>query len=94
MVATVGNAVLGLFAGTVTGVIMESMGFDIEAIRRVATIAGFIVGMPVSFFAFRWAAKSYILPAMTPTLLPSESQEPVNVPSVPPVEPYRPPTRE
>lgn len=53
-------------------------------------LIGFVIGMPISFFAFRWTIISFIIPALQQGSAPGAeyTNEP---PELPPVGPYEPP---
>ena len=75
VVALVGGFFVGMAVGFVLGVIMGASGTPLDTIKNVCGIAGFIVGMPVSFFSYKWSVTTYILPQVQESLKRSAPQE-------------------
>lgn len=90
LVVTVGGAIAGAVAGGIVGVIMTAMGIKGLAITYGGVLIGFLIGMPISFFTFRWTISSFIIPTLQQGESPvaGYTNEP---PEIPPVGPYEPP---
>lgn len=88
LVATLGGALGGIIAGGILGALLTAAGMGAETLRLGGMIAGFIVGMPISFFCFRWSIQRFIEPALRDL---GHQEITLSPPSVPPVGPYEPP---
>ena len=64
LIATVGGAVAGGLLGGVVGAVMGANGMPKGHIVLVTAILGFVVGLPISFFTFRWTVRTYIVEPM------------------------------
>jgi len=62
--ATVAGAIIGGVAGGLLAVI----GVGQNLIRIVAGVLGFLVGMPISYFCFRFAVSKFLLPKIPSTV--------------------------
>jgi len=51
--SVIGGFVVGAVAGFVLGLILGMSGVDIQTIKIVCAISGFIIGVPLSYFLFR-----------------------------------------
>jgi hypothetical protein len=93
LVATVGGAIAGAVAGGILGMIMAMMGAKGQVITYGGALIGFLVGMPISFFTFRWTITSFIIPALQEGEASGagHTNEP---PELPPVGPYEPPRQD
>jgi ABC-type uncharacterized transport system permease subunit len=67
LVSTLVGAGVGMLVGAIVGAVMGFMGFDFQAAQDLRTlqiasgVAGFLVGLPISFVVFRWAVMKYLL---------------------------------
>ena len=61
LVATVGGGIVGMVVGAVVGGVLGAVGVPIGTISIVCTVAGLIVGIPISFFTFKWSVSKYIV---------------------------------
>jgi hypothetical protein len=55
LVSTVGGAVAGAITGGILGFLLGAAGLGSDAIGWATGAAGFIVALPISYGAFRWA---------------------------------------
>ncbi|MEQ1935537.1 MAG: hypothetical protein ABL962_16885 [Fimbriimonadaceae bacterium] len=62
LIATVTGLVIGMFQGAILGAALSIAGFDLHTVRTTCGITGFIVGVLISFFVFRWIIRTQILP--------------------------------
>lgn len=74
LIATIGGAVAGGILGVVGGGVMGAGAVPMDRIILVCKILGFLAGMPISFFTFRWSVRTYIVEPM----LESAAQPPVS----------------
>jgi hypothetical protein len=44
--------------GVASGAVMGANGVPMDRIVRVTAIVGFLAGVPISFFTFRWAVRT------------------------------------
>jgi hypothetical protein len=88
LLATLGGFIAGALIGLIFGVALAAAELGRDVITSVSTIAGFIVGMPISFFCFRWSIQRFIEPALRDL---GHQEITLSPPSVPPVGPYEPP---
>ena len=93
MVATLGGALAGGLLGGILGFLLATAGVATTTIGFIGTVAGFIIGLPISFFTFRWSVRRFILPSLSPTGPPTSREGEGNIPSLPPVGPYEAPRR-
>ena len=61
LVATIGGGILGMVFGAVLGGILGAAGVSVGTIGIVSLIAGTVIGIPISFFTFRWSVGKYIV---------------------------------
>ena len=93
LVATLGGAVAGGLLGGILGFALGMAGVPVQTINVIGTIAGFIIGLPISFFTFKWSVRWFILPNLAPPGPPvSEDLERTGT-SLPPVGPYEAPRK-
>lgn len=66
IVVTVGGFLIGAFFGGIAGFILAFLNSDnpnIVAENQIYfTMGGYILGVPISYLAFRWTVSSYIVP--------------------------------
>lgn len=79
LIATVGGGLIGGVVGGILGMVLGFAQVELGTIKLVGGVAGFIIGVPVSYFTFRWVVSEFIVKPLTSTLPP--------VPPAPPVEP-------
>ena len=75
------SSVLGVLAGAAAGFVVGfTLGLlghvDLDSIRLACGAAGFITGLPVSFFVFQWVVNRFVAPNVWPPALAHE-QNPV-----------------
>ncbi|WP_372016419.1 hypothetical protein [Pseudoxanthomonas sp. 10H] len=61
LIATVGGGLIGMVMGAIGGIVMGSMGMPVVQIGLVTGALGFIIGIPISFFSFRWSVARFIV---------------------------------
>ena len=62
VLTTVAGSFLGGFVmGLVVGIVFGVLGYSPEQVAGVARVFGFILGLVVSFLAFQWSVKKYIV---------------------------------
>lgn len=61
LLTTLIGALLGGVLGVAMGAILGSLGVSLLTIQAASGIAGFVVGIPISFFSFKWAVRKYIV---------------------------------
>jgi len=54
--------VVGAAIGFVVGFTLSISGVDIEVIKSISRVLGFMVGLPISYVCFRWSITRFILP--------------------------------
>lgn len=75
LIATVGGAIAGGLLGVVGGGVMGASGVPMERIIQISRILGFLAGVPISFFTFRWSVRTYIVDPMRESAIPPNSLE-------------------
>ncbi len=75
LVATLSGAIAGGLLGIVNGAVMGASGVALERIVLISKIVGFVVGIPISFFTFRWSVRTYII---DPMMLHAAEPPPMN----------------
>ncbi len=78
LIATIGGMVIGGIIGFFIGAAMGVAGMDLGLIKIVCGVAGFLVGIPLSYFTFRWAVAEFIVKDLTapPPAAATASAEP------------------
>lgn len=61
LVATIGGGILGMVFGAILGGILGAAGVSVGIIGIVSFIAGMVIGIPISFFTFKWSVSKYIV---------------------------------
>lgn len=62
VIATIGGLAAGMGIGLVLGLVLAVMGFgDPAGNEFIYQAAGWLVGLPISYFAFRWAVREYVV---------------------------------
>jgi hypothetical protein len=59
--AAVGGGLAGAIAGGILGAILGAAGASIESIKLAGGIAGFFVGLPISYFSFRFFVSRWLI---------------------------------
>jgi mannitol-specific phosphotransferase system IIBC component len=84
LVATIGGAVVGGVLGAIIGAILGLNQVPLERIPIITGAVGFLIGIPISFFTFRWAVRTWIVepllrsrPLPLPPLPPSQITKPL-----------------
>jgi ABC-type uncharacterized transport system permease subunit len=54
----------GMVIGFVLGAILGIAGASLETIQVVCAIAGFVLGLAISYLIFRWVVDRFIVPAI------------------------------
>ncbi len=65
VLATIGGMIVGAVLGMVFGGIMGGMGVSLKLIRIVTAMLGFLAGLPISYFSFRFCVTRFLLPKVT-----------------------------
>jgi len=61
LIATIGGAIAGGICGGILGAILAVAGVGIGVIKIAGAVTGFLIGMPISYFTFRWVVGEYIV---------------------------------
>ena len=69
--ATVGGFVAGLVVGVILGFSLRAAGASPETAKILCAIAGFIAGLPVSYFFFKMFVSKFLIARLTYTTAPS-----------------------
>ncbi len=64
IVATIGGSLVGAVFGAIIGYTLGTLGYEIGTIKITARVLGFCVGMPISYFCFKWSVGTYMLPQL------------------------------
>lgn len=62
LAATLAGFAVGALQGAVIGGALGMVGFPLERIKLVTGLTGFVCGLIVAFFIFRWSIQKFILP--------------------------------
>ncbi|UCE99946.1 MAG: hypothetical protein JSV82_02450, partial [Planctomycetota bacterium] len=62
LVSATAGFLLGALAGGLIGGILGAAGIEVGIIKLIAGVAGFILGLPVSYICYRWTVSKFILP--------------------------------
>lgn len=73
LIATIGGFILGALTGMILGAILGIAGVEPTIIKIACAIAGFFVGLPLSYFAFRWCVSEFIIKEMKQAIQASPS---------------------
>lgn len=95
-VVFIGTAFVSILVNTTLGVIYEATARKADELPTfVPQLVTILLGMPISYFTFRWVVRWIILPRLeTAPGFPSDVETEANRPTVQPVEPYEASTRE
>lgn len=77
LISTAGSFIVGMLGGAVLGGILGAMNMNLNAIRLVCGIFGFLLGIPVSYFSFRLCITKFIVPKVKATHAPVPPPLPV-----------------
>jgi hypothetical protein len=61
VVGFLAGAIVGAIQGFILGAILGAFGYPMEDIPLITGITGFLFGVFVSFFVFRWSIRKFIL---------------------------------
>lgn len=61
IVAGLGGFLVGLVAGGIIGAALGVAGVPLSTIKAISALVGFVLGLPISFFAFKWSVNRYLL---------------------------------
>jgi hypothetical protein len=76
VIAFVGGAVAGAIVGGIAGAILGVLGASRSLISTVGGGLGFLVSLPISYFAFRFAVRKFLLPKVAvPAEAPIQFQQ-------------------
>jgi hypothetical protein len=64
LIASIGGGLVGMAVGAVIGGVMGAAGLSLEQIAIVTGATGLIIGIPISFFTFKWSVGKYIVEPM------------------------------
>jgi hypothetical protein len=62
LVATIGGAAAGAVVGAIIGAVLSGSNIPLPTITMVGATVGFLIGLPISYFTFRWSIQRFILP--------------------------------
>lgn len=79
LIVTVGGFILGGGLGFILGAAMGIAGMSMGQIQLICGVAGFLIGIPLSYFTFRWVVAEFIVKDLTATPPPAPSAEPPRV---------------
>ncbi len=68
LIASCGGAVAGGVGGAIVGAVMGLTHSSSDDIRLVVSVLAFLAALPVSFFAFQWSVKTWIVKPMVERL--------------------------
>lgn len=57
LVATIGGALAGMFAGAIVGFTFGMLGASMQVLPLASGLSGFVAGLPVSYLTYRWRVK-------------------------------------
>ena len=57
LVSVIGGAVAGAVGGGIVGGLLGAVGQPMRAIQIASGVAGFVLGLPVSYLTYRWTVK-------------------------------------
>lgn len=66
LIAGVGGMVVGFAIGAILGAVLTMAGVGIVMIKIAAGAMGFLFGLPISYYAFRWVVSEFIVKAVAP----------------------------
>jgi hypothetical protein len=61
LVATVGGGIVGMILGAIIGAVLGAIGVPQIRIGMVTGVIGFLIGIPISFFTFKWSVSQVIV---------------------------------
>jgi hypothetical protein len=61
VIASAGGALVGGMAGLFLGVALALANVGPGTIKLSAAVLGFVLGMPISYFAFKWVVSQFIV---------------------------------
>jgi hypothetical protein len=61
LIATVGGGVVGAIFGMVLGAILGAAGVSPTSIAPICGVAGFVLGIPISFLSFQWSVRRFVV---------------------------------
>lgn len=76
LIATVGGLFLGALTGGFIGLLMGLAHMEIGLVKLVCGAAGFIIGVPVSYFTFRWVVGEFIVKDLRAAAAPPPAEPP------------------
>ena len=65
ILATFGGFVAGFVGGVVLGAILGIAGFDLQTIKLICAVFGFLLAIPISYLLYRWSIVMFIVPKLT-----------------------------
>ena len=95
-VVFIGTAFVSTLVNATLGVVFEVTARKADELPSfVPPLVTILLGMPISYFTFRWVIRWIIVPRLEATPgFPDDMEVRINRPSVPPVGPYEAPTKE
>ena len=89
LIATVGGFVVGAIAGMFLGVALAVAKAPPETIKVAATVLGFVLSVPISYFTFRWVVSAMIVGKMAaePPVIGAEPKREAQPPAEEPLGP-------
>lgn len=64
VIAGIGSGLAGAIGGGGIGAIMGSAGASVTTIKIVAGGFGFLLGLPISYYTFKWAVRKFIVASL------------------------------
>jgi uncharacterized protein HemY len=61
VVGFIAGAIVGAIQGAILGAVLGALGHPMENIPLITAVTGFLFGVFVSFFVFRWNIRKFIL---------------------------------
>ena len=61
LMATIGGGIVGMIVGALIGGATGAAGVSIKQIAIVTGVVGVIIGIPISFYTFKWSVSKYIV---------------------------------
>ena len=76
LIATIGGLLLGGVIGFILGALLAIAHVELGVIKLICGVAGFVVGVPLSYFTFRWVVGEFIVKELTQSRPTAPAAEP------------------